>query len=155
MGPSEYIEPASVVVHVIDDDESSRVAASRLLRSAGHEVRVYGSASEFLASPPDQPGCIVLDVHLPGENGLELQKTLSALDNPLPIVFLTGYGTIRSTVRAMKAGAVDFLTKPVAPEILQHAVGEAIARDAADRVTRARQSDIRERFNRLTPRERE
>jgi FixJ family two-component response regulator len=147
-------DPA-VVVHVIEDDESSRVASARLLRSLGHEVRVYPSASEFLDNPPAEAGCIVLDLRLPGQNGLDLQERLAAMDNPLPIVFLTGHGSIRTTVRAMKAGAIDFLTKPVEAKVLLEAVARAIARDGENRAVRMRQHEARGRYNLLTPRERE
>ena len=99
---------ASVVVHVIEDDESSRTASSRVLESAGHEVRVYTTAAEFLAHPPSEAGCLVLDLRLPGPSGLDLQERLKDLDNPLPIVFLTGHGDIPKTVRAMQAGASIF-----------------------------------------------
>ena len=146
---------APVVVHVIEDDESSRTAALRLLRTAGYDVRVYATGDEFLAHPPAEPGCIVLDLHLPGANGLELQERLTAAENPLPIVFLTGQGDVPKSVRAMKAGAVDFLTKPVDAPILLDAVSRALERDAENRVVRARRLDARTRHNRLTPRERD
>jgi FixJ family two-component response regulator len=143
------------VVHLIEDDESSRSASSRLLRSAGYTVRAYGSGSEFLAAPPTGPGCLLLDLRLPGPSGLELQERLQATDNPLPIVFLTGHGDVPKTVRAMKGGAVDFLTKPVGAPVLLEAVARAITRDAETRMARARHAEIRTRYNRLTPRERE
>lgn len=154
IGPPAPIPPR-VVVHVVEDDESSRLASSRLLTSVGHEVRVYASASEFLANPPAEAGCIVLDLRLPGPSGFDLQERLRTLDNPLPIVFLSGHGDIPKTVRAMQAGAVDFLTKPVDPQDLLDAVARAIARNAEERTVRARQQSVRERFDRLTPRERE
>ena len=144
-----------MIVHVIEDDESSRTASSRLLRTAGYDVRVYATGAEFLASPPKEPGCIVLDIRLPGTSGLDLQEQLSTAENPLPIVFLTGHGNVPGSVRAMKGGAVDFLTKPVDAKALLEAVGRAVARDADGRVVRARQHDARERYGRLTPRERE
>jgi FixJ family two-component response regulator len=144
-----------VVVHVIEDDESSRTASSRLLRSAGHAVRVYSTADEFLANPPVEAGCLVLDLQLPGLNGLDLQERIATADNPLPIVFLTGHGDIPKTVRAMKSGAVDFLTKPVDAPALLGAVARAIARDAENRAVRTRQNELRRRYTRLTPRERE
>jgi FixJ family two-component response regulator len=147
--------PPGVVVHLIEDDESSRSASSRLLRSAGYTVRAYGSGSEFLAAPPTGPGCLLLDLRLPGPSGLELQERLQATDNPLPIVFLTGHGDVPKTVRAMKGGAVDFLTKPVGAPVLLEAVARAITRDAETRMARARHAEIRTRYNRLTPRERE
>jgi FixJ family two-component response regulator len=144
-----------VVVHVIEDDESSRIASSRLLKTAGYVVRVYSTGDEFLAQPPTEAGCLVLDLHLPGPSGLELQQRLTTAENPLPIVFLTGHGDVPKTVRAMKAGAVDFLTKPVDAPVLLDAVARAIARDAANRVVRARQHEARARYSRLTPRERD
>jgi FixJ family two-component response regulator len=144
-----------VVVHVIEDDESSRVASSRLLRNAGYAVRVYSTGDEFLAGPPTGGGCIVLDLRLPGSSGLDVQERLVAADNPLPIVFLTGHGDIPGSVQAMKAGAVDFLVKPVDAPVLLDAVARAIARDAANRDVRARRHDVLSRYNLLTPRERE
>jgi FixJ family two-component response regulator len=147
--------PAPVVVHLIEDDESSRIASSRLLRTAGYAVRVYSTGAEFLAQPPTEAGCLVLDLRLPGPSGLDLQERLSTLANPLPIVFLTGHGDVPKTVRAMKAGAVDFLTKPVDAPVLLDAVARAIARDAENRVVRARQHEARARYSRLTPRERD
>jgi FixJ family two-component response regulator len=146
---------ATVVVHVVDDDESSRTAASRLLRSAGHAVRLYATAAEFLASPPIEAGCLVLDLRMPGASGLELQDRLTTAENPLPIVFLTGFGDVPKSVRAMKAGAIDFLTKPVEPAVLLDAVSRAIAQDAENRALRVRHHQIRDRYNRLTPRERQ
>jgi FixJ family two-component response regulator len=147
--------PPPVVVHVVEDDESSRTASSRLLTKAGYVVRVYATADEFLAHPTTEAGCIVLDLRLPGPSGLELQERLATVENSLPIVFLSGHGDVPKTVRAMKAGAVDFLTKPVAAPVLLDAVARAIARDAENRVTRARHDQARTRYNRLTPRERE
>jgi FixJ family two-component response regulator len=144
-----------VVVHLIEDDESSRIASSRLLRNAGYVVRVYPAAAEFLAHPPAEGGCLVLDLRLPGPSGLDLQERLTTAENPLPIVFLTGHGDVPKTVRAMKAGAVDFLTKPVEASVLLDAVARAIARDAENRAVRSRQQEARARYNRLTPRERD
>ena len=147
--------PASVVVHLVEDDESVRIATSRVLKSAGHAVRAYATAAEFLAQPATEAGCLVLDLRLPGTSGLELQERLTALENPLPIVFLSGHSDVPKTVRAMKAGAVDFLTKPVDAPVLLDAVARAIARDAANRVVRTRLQETRARYSRLTPRERE
>jgi FixJ family two-component response regulator len=144
-----------VIVHVIEDDESSRIASSRLLRNAGYAVRVYATADEFLASPPTDAGCIVLDLRLPGSSGLDLQDRLMTTENPLPIVFLTGHGDVSKTVRAMKAGAVDFLTKPVDGPVLLEAVARAIKRDEANRIVRLRKSGARRCYERLTPRERD
>jgi FixJ family two-component response regulator len=146
---------STLVVHVIEDDESSRVASSRLLRNAGYDVRVYSTATEFLSHPSTEPGCLVLDLRLPGPSGLELQERLTKAENPLAIVFLTGHGDVPQTVRAMKAGAVDFLTKPVEAAVLLDAVARAIATDAETRVVRVRQRETRARYDRLTPRERE
>jgi FixJ family two-component response regulator len=145
----------AVVVHVIEDDESSRIASSRLLRTAGYVVRVYSTAAEFLAHLPSEAGCLVLDLRLPGPSGLDLQERLTTAENPLPIVFLTGHGDVPKSVRAMKAGAVDFLTKPVEAPVLLDAVARAVARDAEHRAVRTRRHEARTRYNRLTPRERE
>jgi len=147
--------PDSVTVHLVEDDESSRIASSRLLRNAGYAVRTYSTADEFLAAPPSEAGCIVLDLRLPGSSGFDLQERLMMAENPLPIVFVTGHGDVPKSVRAMKAGAVDFLTKPVEGPVLLEAVARAIARDEANRVVRSRQSEARVRYDRLTPRERE
>jgi FixJ family two-component response regulator len=155
MSVSQTTIPTPIVVHLIEDDESSRIASSRLLKNAGYEVRVYATGAEFLDDPPTGAGCLVLDLRLPGPSGLDLQERLSSATNPLPIVFLTGHGDVPKSVRAMKAGAVDFLTKPVEAPVLLDAVARAIARDAENRVVRARQGEARVRYNRLTPRERE
>jgi FixJ family two-component response regulator len=155
MSPSDPARPSAVVVHVIEDDQSSRVASSRLLRQAGYSVRAYATADEFLADPPTDGGCIVLDLHLPGASGLQLQDRLTTAENPLPIVFLTGNGDVPQSVRAMKAGAIDFLTKPVDGPVLLEAVARAIAVDADARAARAKQHQTRGRYNRLTLRERE
>jgi FixJ family two-component response regulator len=155
MRTSDSTNSAPVVVHVIEDDESSRVAATRLLTNCGYGVRTYSTGAEFLAYPPTEPGCILLDLRLPGPSGLELQERLTSAENPLPIVFLTGHGDVPKTVRAMKAGAIDFLTKPVEATVLLDAVARAIARDAENRAVRARRRETRARYSRLTPRERE
>jgi FixJ family two-component response regulator len=148
-------ERVPVVVHIVEDDESSRIASSRVLKSAGYVVRAYATGDDFLAQLPTEAGCVVLDLRLPGPSGLELQQRLATAENPLPIVFLTGHGDIPKTVRAMKAGAVDFLTKPVDAPVLVDAVARAIARDSENRVVRTRQEEARTRYDRLTPRERE
>lgn len=155
MHPSESAPTDSVVVHIVEDDESSRLASSRLLRTAGYQVRAYSTAAEFLADPPAEAGCIVLDLCLPGPGGLELQERVTTAENPLPIVFVTGHGGVPQSVRAMKAGAVDFLTKPVDASVLLDAVACAIARDRECRAVRARQHETQVRYRRLTPRERE
>lgn len=155
MNPSGSTASTQVVVHVIEDDQSSRIASSRLLTSAGYKVRTYRTGAEFLAAPPAEPGCLVLDLRLPGPNGLELQEQLMNAENPLPIVFLSGHGDVPKTARAMKAGAVDFLTKPVDAPLLLDAVRRAIAKDAENRAARAKQDEARGRYDRLTQRERE
>jgi FixJ family two-component response regulator len=142
-------------VHVVEDDEPSRRATARVLRAAGLSVRLYGSVPEFLAKAPTGQGCIVLDLSLPGPSGLDLQEWLAATEAPLPIVFLTGRGDIPKTARAMKAGAIDFLTKPADAAALVDAVVRALVQDAANRAVRARKQDACQRYARLTPRERE
>ena len=143
------------IVHVIEDDESSRTATDRVLRTAGHRVRVYASATEFLAELPTGPGCIVLDLRLPGPSGLELQERLTVADIALPVVFVSGHGDVPKTARAMKAGAIDFLVKPIDVPVLLEVVERALAKDAENRTFRARRRDARVRYDRLTPRERE
>jgi FixJ family two-component response regulator len=143
------------IVHLVEDDELSRTASVRLLQTAGYAVKAYANAGEFLASPPTEAGCLVLDLRLPGLSGLALQERLAGTDNPLPIVFLTGHGDIPKSVQAMKAGAVDFLTKPVNGQVLLDAVARAIARDGDERAIRTRLREARARYERLTPRERE
>ena len=144
------------VVHIIDDDDSVREALSRVLRYAGFDARAYPSAVEFLvAERDDAPSCIVLDVGLPGMSGVELQAAIGRRESTPPIVFLTGRGDVDTSVRAMKAGAVDFLTKPVDRKALLTAVNVALACDAERRHRRDEIRDVRERFDRLTSRERE
>jgi FixJ family two-component response regulator len=141
-------------VHVVDDDELTRKATARLVSAAGYEARSYASALEFLeASGPGMSGCIILDVQLPDLNGLDLQVALAERGVPLPIVFLTGHGEIPDSVQAIRRGAVDFLTKPVDGGILLDAVSRALAQDEAGRAARAHQQALRDRFDRLTPRE--
>ena len=126
------------VVFVVDDDASLRDALTSLLRSVGLRVETFGSAQEFLAGPrPDAPGCLVLDVRLPGLSGLDLQRELAAAQMTLPIIFITGYGDIPMTVRAMKAGAVEFLTKPFRDQDLLDAIQQALERDRVARRQRA------------------
>jgi len=144
------------VVHIVDDDDSVREALSRVLRYAGFDARAYPSAVEFLvAERDDVPSCIVLDVGLPGMSGVELQAAIGRRESTPPIVFLTGRGDVATSVRAMKAGAVDFLTKPVDRKALLTAVNVALACDAERRHRRDEIRDVRERFDRLTSRERE
>jgi RNA polymerase sigma factor (sigma-70 family) len=147
--------PPTPIIHVVDDDESLRTAVMRLLRAAGYEVRAYPSAGDFLlARPADTPGCVVLDVEMPGPSGLDLQEAFGKQGVALPLIFLTGHGDISMSVRAMKAGAVDFLTKPVQRQALLEAVQNALARDAERRTARERDDALRARFATLTPRER-
>jgi FixJ family two-component response regulator len=147
----EYSEP---VVFVVDDDDSVRRAFARLIRSAGHRVEVFSSAREFLAraDAPACPSCLVLDIQLPDINGLQLQHQLG---DALPIIFITGHGDIASTVHAMKAGASDFLAKPVSDADLLNAVDMALGRARLLHASRCERDALRERFARLTPRERE
>jgi FixJ family two-component response regulator len=145
------------ILYIVDDDPEVRRALSRLLRAAGYTTRSFGSASEFLVSGEARmsAGCIILDLAMPGLNGLELQQCLSAYDCHRPIIFLTGNGDISKSVRAMKAGAVNFLTKPVDDRELLAAVEEALRVDAADRAAHNSRHSVSERLNTLTRRERE
>jgi FixJ family two-component response regulator len=144
------------VIHIVDDDSSLLAAIERLLLAAGYSVRTYASAGEFLLDPPPgAPGCLLLDVRLPGPSGLDLQDALRRRDVGLPVVFLTGHGDLPTGVRAMKAGAVDFLTKPVERETLLAAVAKALEVDRVQRAARSAALELRSRFGQLTPRERE
>jgi FixJ family two-component response regulator len=142
------------IVYVLDDDSRIREALSALLSSVGHDVKTFSNAAEYLAfQRPDVPGCLVLDLDLPGMNGLELQKQLT--DAGPPIVFLTGHGDIPSTVKAMKAGATEFLSKPFEEKDLLHAIDAAIRIDGEARLKNAELGAIKKRYASLTPRERE
>jgi FixJ family two-component response regulator len=145
------------IVRVVDDDDSVRTGMVRLLRAAGYEAVGYRSAGDFLLGDPsgEAPGCIVLDVRMPGPSGLELQEALAQRGVSLPIIFLTGHGDIPMSVRAMKAGAIDFLTKPISRKTLLDAVQTALARDAEQQLASARVLELRARYDTLTPRERE
>jgi len=144
------------LIHVVDDDDSLRTALLRLLGAAGFEARGYASTGEFLLhAPSDRHGCLLLDIRLPGVSGLDLQAALQGRGVALPVIFLTGHGDVASSVRAMKAGAVDFLAKPVERAILFDAVARALALDAAQRMARDEADRLRARFATLTPRERE
>ena len=144
------------LVFVIDDDASVRAAIADLLHSVGLGVEAFGSTEEFLQSERrDAPGCIVLDVRLPGPSGLEFQRTLDKSDVQLPIIFISGHGDIPMSVRAMKSGAIEFLTKPLPEQELLDAIQTGIARDRARRQEAKAVAELRERFNSLTPRERE
>ena len=143
------------VVFVVDDDSRVRAALSSLLASAGLEVAVFASATEFLeADKPDAAACLVLDLELPDINGLELQKELAEREAP-PIVFITGHGDIPSSVKAMKAGAVEFLPKPFGDEELLRAIDVALSLDREERLKRSERVALQDRYARLTPRERE
>jgi len=146
--------PPPAVVFVVDDDASVRKSLSRLISEAGYSVQIYESPREFLAREPVAgPSCLVLDVRMPGVTGLELQETLVRAVHGIPIIFITGHGDISMSVKAMKAGAVDFLTKPFAAKDLLNAIGRAVAKDTRDLDTEARQDEIRARVKLLTPRE--
>ena len=148
--------PPSPTVFVVDDDAAIRKAVSRLLRSAGIAVAIFESPTQFLAQyDPNIPGCLVLDLAMPGFNGLQLQKVLGERGSILPIIFLSGHGDVSKSVQAMKGGAFDFLTKPVNAKNLLPAIRAAIERDAVARREEAELSEIRARLDTLTPRERE
>ena len=143
------------IVYVLDDDQRVREALSSLLKSFGLRVEAFASAAEYLIfKRPDCPSCLVLDLQLPGMNGLELQREIAGPDAP-PIVFVTGHGDVPSSVRAMKAGAVEFLLKPFDTDELLKAINSAIAQDREARVTQAEIAGLRRRYELLTPRERE
>jgi len=144
------------VVFVVDDDSSVREAIKSLIRSVGLRVETFGTAQEFLSSTrPDAPACVVLDVRLPGLSGLDLQHELTTHGINLPIIFITGHGDIPMSVRAMKAGALEFLTKPFRDQDLLDAIQQALERDRSARQQRSESAELRERFDSLTSRERE
>ena len=144
-------------VHVVDDDASFRTAVERRLKKAGYSVATYASARQLLDHLPDesQPGCILLDVRIPDLSGPQLQDRLGKLGSTLPIVFLTGYADVRTTVQAIKAGAEDFLTKPVSSEHLLRVVEQAMERHEASRWVKQKLDTLRELLDTLTPRERQ
>lgn len=148
------MNPETPTVFVVDDESSVRKAICRLLASAGFASASHASADEFLAGhDPARPGCLILDLSMPGVNGLELQQALRARGSLLPVIFLTGRAEIADSVKAMKGGAVEFLTKPVEDEQLLAAVREALATDAGARAEQAATDAIRQRLATLTPRE--
>lgn len=150
------IERNPPLICVIDDDEEVRDSLDSLLRSAGFAVRTFAAPEEFLACPEaDDSSCLVLDIRLRDANGLEFQEELARSELPVPVIFITGYGDIPMTVRAMKAGAVSFLTKPFDEDMLLTAVNEAVARDVQRRAEEQENASVRERYDALTPRERE
>ena len=143
-------------VHVVDDDQSFLMAMARLLRARGHKVETYGSATEFLRRrTADGPGCVVIDLRMPEVGGLDLQAALAGSAHPLPVLFLTGHADTASTVRAMRGGAEDFLEKRASEDTVLEAVHRALMRDAREREGRARQLELRGRFESMTARERE
>jgi FixJ family two-component response regulator len=144
------------LVFVVDDDASVREALERLIRSAGLRVEAFASAEEFLNRPrADAPSCLVLDVRLPDLSGLDLQRRMVEANNEIPIVFITGHGDVPTTVRAMKAGAVEVLTKPLVEGDVLESIRHAIARDRVARDQRAETAELRARYASLTPREQE
>ena len=147
---------AEAMVFVVDDDAGTRESLKNLIRSVGLRVEAFASAQDFLRSTrPDVPGCLVLDVRLPGLSGLDLQKRMAEVEIEIPIVFITGHGDIPMSVRAMKAGAVEFLTKPFRDQELLDAIQQALERDRNAREQRAEIEELRSRYRLLTPRERE
>jgi FixJ family two-component response regulator len=147
---------SETVIAIVDDDSSVREGLRSLLRSAGWRVETFASAQEFLARPgAEPPCCLVLDLQLPGLSGLDLQKRMAEVELEIPIVFLTGHGDIPASVQAMKAGAVEFLTKPFDEEELLQAIREALERDRRDRQRHAEISELRTRYEFLTAREQE
>ena len=150
------MNPQAPVVFIVDDDQDVRDALRRLLTSVGLAAEVFATAQAFLtARRPDAPGCLVLDVRLPGLSGLDLQRELAAADVSLPIIFVTGHGDIPMSVRAIKAGAVEFLTKPFREQDLLDAIRHAIDRDRLARAERRELAELRHRYGSLTPRERD
>jgi len=146
---------ARPVVHLVDDDASLRAALGGLLRAAGYDVRAYASAGEFLLDDvAGTTGCLLLDLKLQGPSGFDLQDALARRGGRIPIVFMSAHGDIPASVRALKAGAVDFLTKPIEREVLLAAVRAALMRDAAQSATAEHLAELRARYSRLTGRER-
>jgi two-component system, LuxR family, response regulator FixJ len=143
-------------IFVVDDDAAVRDALKLLLRSVGHAVETYGSAQEFLdAYSEDRPGCLVLDIRMPGMSGLELQQRLNEKHSILPIIFITGHGDVPMAVEAMQAGAVDFIQKPFRDQDLIDRINQALEKDGSNRAALGERNDIRRRLETLTPRERE
>jgi len=144
------------MVYVVDDDQLFRRSTERLIRKAGLNVQPFASARDFLKSPrPEGPACLVLDVRMPGLSGMDLQREMTQMGIHIPIIFMTGHGDIPMSVRAMKAGAVEFLTKPFRSRDLLDAVHAAIERDRAALQKQSEIQELRKRYERLTPRERE
>ena len=143
-------------IFIVDDDAAVRDALKLLLRSVGQAVETFGSAQEFLdAYSEDRPGCLVLDIRMPGMSGLELQQKLNEKHSILPIIFITGHGDVPMAVEAMQAGAVDFIQKPFRDQDLIDRINQALEKDSANRAALGERNDIRRRLETLTPRERE
>jgi FixJ family two-component response regulator len=154
---TEAQRAAAPIIYLVDDDPSFLHALSRRVQAAGYQVECFDSPEQFLGRRRnlDVPGCVVLDLQMPGPGGLELQEALARGDEPLPVVFLTAHGDVASSVRAMKGGAVDFLSKPVRGEDLLDAIRLALNRSAAEREKRQKSREWGARYERLSPRERE
>jgi len=153
---NEAAAAAPPIVFVIDDDESMRRALERLLRSVGLQVETFSAASDFIGRAlPDRPACVILDLRLPGQSGLDVQESLARAGREIPIIFISGYADVPSSVRALKAGAFDFLQKPFSDQQLLDVIHEALERDRDERRRRAERAAVRERFDTLTPRERD
>lgn len=148
-------DDAAFTVHVVDDDEAFRIALGRLLNALAYPVRLYASASDFLNAAAEGAGCILLDVNMPDLSGLQLQERLARQSHPMPVIFLTGHGDVAMSVRAVKAGAEDFLLKPVAREALLDAIERARLRAAASFSEQHANATLKTRFASLTPREKE
>jgi FixJ family two-component response regulator len=143
------------IVFVVDDDQLFRRSTERLIRAAGLNVQSFASARDFLENPrPEGPACLVLDVHMPGLSGMDLQQELTQMEMAIPIIFITGRGDIPMSVRAMKAGATEFLAKPFRGSVLVNAIRAALEEDGAALEKRSEIRDLRERYKQLTPRER-
>jgi FixJ family two-component response regulator len=156
MSSDEKNDPNQSIVYVVDDDDSMRVAVGMLLRSVGLRVEAFASAQEFLSfDKPDIPSCLILDVRLKGQSGLAVQQQIAAGDVRVPIIFMTAHGDIAMSVKAMKAGALDFLAKPFRDQDMLDAVASALAKDEERRKADRSVSDLRRRYESLTPRERE
>lgn len=144
------------VVYIVDDDEAVREATQDLLSSVGLRVESFATAQEFLASSrPDAPACLILDVRMPGPSGLDLQQELARMGTSIPIIFVTGHGDVPMTVRAMKAGAIEFFTKPFRDQELLDAIQRAIEHDRGERRRRMEVAELRNRYDSLTPREKD
>ncbi|SDI22050.1 two component transcriptional regulator, LuxR family [Paraburkholderia steynii] len=156
MSSDEMNDPNQSIVYVVDDDDSMRAAVTMLLRSVGLRVETFASAQEFLSlDKPDIPSCLILDVRLKGQSGLAVQEQIAAGNVHVPIIFMTAHGDIAMSVKAMKAGAMDFLAKPFRDQDMLDAVATALAKDEERRKSERSVSDLRRRYESLTPRERE